>query len=186
MDIASHALEEPDAVPGVGRRRRTLLAIGSMASIGAVGGTVQNLALYLSLDRALPQAQVDTILSLVLMGSLVGRLVMGWLADRWPRARRCGRRRFPLREPGACGCPGPASWPSTQEGPGAAHSRGVWRRGGESRNTRKSPPHTRIPTTVTAHRTPIAPALHACCTSIADSFCYRPTPLSDSAATWLL
>ena len=28
------------------------------------------------------------ILSLVLVGSLIGRLVMGWLADRWPRKRR--------------------------------------------------------------------------------------------------
>jgi sugar phosphate permease len=64
-----------------------LLAIGSMASIGAVGGTVQNLALYLSLDRKLPQPQVDGLLSLVLIGSLVGRLGMGWLADRWPRKR---------------------------------------------------------------------------------------------------
>jgi sugar phosphate permease len=64
-----------------------LLLIGSMASIGAVGGTMQNLALYLSLDRKLPQADVDATLSLVLVGSLVGRLVMGWLADRWPKKR---------------------------------------------------------------------------------------------------
>ena len=61
------------------------LAIGSMASIGAVGGTVQNLALYLSLDRKLPQVEVDGLLSLVLIGSLIGRLFMGWLADRWPK-----------------------------------------------------------------------------------------------------
>ena len=64
-----------------------LLAIGSMASIGAVGGTIQNLALYLSLDRTLPQVTIDTTLSLILVGSLVGRLVMGWLADRWPKQR---------------------------------------------------------------------------------------------------
>jgi len=63
------------------------LMIGSMASIGAVGGTVQNLALYLSLDRKLPQSAVDGTLSLVLTGSLVGRLLMGWLADQWPRKR---------------------------------------------------------------------------------------------------
>ena len=61
------------------------LAIGSMASIGAVGGTVQNLALYLRLDRELPQVEVDGLLSLVLIGSLIGRLMMGWLADRWPK-----------------------------------------------------------------------------------------------------
>jgi sugar phosphate permease len=71
--------------PILSQRSFYLLAIGSMASIGAVGGTVQNLALYLSLDRKLQQPQVDGILSLVLIGSLVGRLGMGWLADRYPR-----------------------------------------------------------------------------------------------------
>ena len=62
-----------------------LLLIGSMASIGAVGGTMQNLALYLRLDRALPQGQIDGLLSLVLVGSIAGRLTMGWLADRWAK-----------------------------------------------------------------------------------------------------
>src|SRR5687768_4246337 len=64
-----------------------LLMIGSMASIGAVGGTMQNLALYLSLDRKMPQVSIDTTLSLVLVGSLIGRLLLGWLADRWPKQR---------------------------------------------------------------------------------------------------
>jgi MFS family permease len=63
------------------------LMIGSMASIGAVGGTIQNLALYLRLDRKLPQGTIDTTLSLILVGSLVGRIGMGWLADRWPKKR---------------------------------------------------------------------------------------------------
>jgi MFS family permease len=62
-----------------------LLMIGSMASIGAVGGTIQNLALYLSLDRKLPQVEIDTTLSIILAGSVIGRLSMGWLADRWPK-----------------------------------------------------------------------------------------------------
>jgi MFS family permease len=61
------------------------LMLGSLASIGAVGGTIQNLALYLSLDRKLPQVDVDATLSLVLLGSLIGRVMMGWLADRWPK-----------------------------------------------------------------------------------------------------
>jgi sugar phosphate permease len=61
------------------------LMIGSMASIGAVGGTIQNLALYLSLDRKLPQVEIDTTLSIILAGSVVGRLTMGWLADRLPK-----------------------------------------------------------------------------------------------------
>jgi sugar phosphate permease len=64
-----------------------LLMVGSMASIGAVGGTMQNLALYLSLDRKFAQGSIDTTLSLILVGSLVGRLLMGWLADRWPKQR---------------------------------------------------------------------------------------------------
>jgi MFS family permease len=63
------------------------LMIGSMASIGAVGGTIQNLALYLSLDRKLPQVTIDMALSLILAGSLIGRIFMGWLADRWPKKR---------------------------------------------------------------------------------------------------
>jgi MFS family permease len=63
------------------------LMIGSMASIGAVGGTIQNLALYLRLDRQFPQGTIDTTLSLILLGSLVGRITMGWLADRWPKKR---------------------------------------------------------------------------------------------------
>ena len=96
---AAFFVREP-AAPAAGRASPTaslhdilrrpafyFLMIGSMASIGAVGGTMQNLALYLSLDRKLPQASIDTILSLILVGSLVGRLVMGWLADRWPKQR---------------------------------------------------------------------------------------------------
>ena len=62
-----------------------LLAIGSMTSIGAIGGTTQNLKLYLSLDRHLDQGDIATILSLLLAGSLAGRITMGWLADRWEK-----------------------------------------------------------------------------------------------------
>jgi sugar phosphate permease len=61
------------------------LLLGSMCSIGAVGGTMQNLKLFLSLDRGLPQGEVASILSLVLTGSIAGRLIMGWLADRYPK-----------------------------------------------------------------------------------------------------
>jgi MFS family permease len=63
------------------------LLLGSMASIGAVGGTMQNLALYLSLDRKLAQVDVDATLSLILIGSIVGRLLMGGLADKWAKKR---------------------------------------------------------------------------------------------------
>ncbi len=62
-----------------------LLLVGSMCSIGAVGGTMQNLKLYLSLDQQYGQGDVARILSLVLAGSIIGRLLMGWLADIWAR-----------------------------------------------------------------------------------------------------
>ena len=64
-----------------------LLLVGSMCSIGAVGGTMQNLKLYLSLDVGYTQGEVARVLSLVLAGSLVGRLLMGYLADRHARRR---------------------------------------------------------------------------------------------------
>lgn len=64
-----------------------LLALGSMASIGAVGGTTQNLKLFFAMDRGMTQGAVAEIISLVLVGSIAGRLLMGWLADRWPKKR---------------------------------------------------------------------------------------------------
>jgi sugar phosphate permease len=64
-----------------------LLALGSMASIGAVGGTSQNLKLYFAMDRGMAQGRAAELMSLVLVGSLAGRLLMGWLADRWARKR---------------------------------------------------------------------------------------------------
>jgi len=62
-----------------------LLAVGSMCSIGAVGGTMQNLKLFLSLDQKLPQGEIASVLSLILVSSIAGRLLMGWLADRLPK-----------------------------------------------------------------------------------------------------
>lgn len=59
-----------------------LLVIGSMCSIAAVSGTQQNLKLFLSLDQHYVQAASAQVLSLVLTFSIVGRLLMGWLADR--------------------------------------------------------------------------------------------------------
>jgi MFS family permease len=64
-----------------------LLAAGSMCSIAAVGGTMQNLKLFLSLDVRLPQTDIARLLSLVLVVSLAGRLLMGWLADRFSKKR---------------------------------------------------------------------------------------------------
>lgn len=61
-----------------------LLAIGSMCSIAAVGGTNQHLKLFLSLDQGYTQGDAARIISLVLACSIGGRLLMGWLADRVP------------------------------------------------------------------------------------------------------
>ena len=62
-----------------------LLALGSMCSIGAVGGTNQHLKLFLSLDMQFSQTAAASIASTVLACSIAGRLLMGWLADRIPR-----------------------------------------------------------------------------------------------------
>jgi sugar phosphate permease len=62
-----------------------LLAIGSMCSIAAVGGTNQHLKLFLSLDLNFSQDRAASIASTVLACSIAGRLLMGWLADLIPR-----------------------------------------------------------------------------------------------------
>ena len=62
-----------------------LLLLGSMCSIAAVGGTNQHLKLFLNLDHGYSQTAAAQVASLVLVSSLVGRLGMGWLADRIPK-----------------------------------------------------------------------------------------------------
>src|SRR5213594_3163679 len=62
-----------------------LLLAGSMCSIAAVGGTNQHLKLFLSIDHGYAQTAAAQVASLVLVSSLVGRLGMGWLADRIPK-----------------------------------------------------------------------------------------------------
>jgi sugar phosphate permease len=57
-----------------------LLAIGSMCSIGAVGGIGQHLKLYLR-DLDFTQVQAAQVMSFVLLSSLAGRVLMGFLAD---------------------------------------------------------------------------------------------------------
>lgn len=57
-----------------------LLAIGSMCSIGVVGGIGQHIKLYLS-DLNFSQTEAAHVMSFVLMSSLIGRVLMGWLAD---------------------------------------------------------------------------------------------------------
>src|SRR6202158_3670668 len=62
-----------------------LLTLGSMCSIAAVSGTQQNLKLFLSLDRHFTQRDAESVLSMVLTFSIVGRLLIGWLADRFSK-----------------------------------------------------------------------------------------------------
>ena len=62
-----------------------LLLIGSMCSIGAVSGTGQNLKLFFSIDLKYTQQQSANVISLVLASSILGRLLIGWLADRMPK-----------------------------------------------------------------------------------------------------
>src|SRR5688572_21872061 len=58
-----------------------LLALGSMASIGAVGGTNQHLKLLLTKNLHWTQSDAFDLLSVVAASSLIGRLGAGWLAD---------------------------------------------------------------------------------------------------------
>jgi MFS family permease len=61
-----------------------LLGIGSMCAIGVVGGVNQHLKLYLH-DLNFAQDKAAHIISLVLLTSLLGRVLMGWLADLFSR-----------------------------------------------------------------------------------------------------
>ncbi len=61
-----------------------LLAFGSMCSIAAIGGINQHLKLYLR-DLSFSQSQAANVMSLVALMSLVGRVLMGWMADLFPR-----------------------------------------------------------------------------------------------------
>jgi MFS family permease len=62
-----------------------LLTLGSMCSIAAVSGTQQNMKLFLSLDRHFTQREAASVLSVVLAFSIAGRLLIGWLADRFSK-----------------------------------------------------------------------------------------------------
>jgi MFS family permease len=59
-----------------------LLAIGSFASVGAVGGAMQHLKVYLTLDQHRGQSEALNIITCVAAASLLGRFGAGWLADR--------------------------------------------------------------------------------------------------------
>lgn len=61
-------------------RNLYLLAVGSMLSIGTVGGIGQHLKYYLR-DISFTQVEASHIMSFVLLSSLAGRVLMGFLAD---------------------------------------------------------------------------------------------------------
>jgi len=61
-----------------------LLAVGSMCSIGVVGGISQHIKLYLS-DLDFSQTDAAQVMSFVLLSSLIGRVLMGFLADIFNR-----------------------------------------------------------------------------------------------------
>jgi MFS family permease len=77
-------IDDLDAAPSMRKILKNpnfyLLALGSMCSIGAVGGMGQHLKLYLR-DIEFTQAGAANIMSIVLLSSMVGRVAMGWLAD---------------------------------------------------------------------------------------------------------
>jgi sugar phosphate permease len=62
-----------------------LLLIGSMCSIGAVAGTIQHLKLFLSTDLGFSQEITANMFSMILGSSIVGRILMGWLSDIFPK-----------------------------------------------------------------------------------------------------
>lgn len=77
--------QSPSPMAAFRRSSFYLLTLGSMCSIAAVSGTQQNLKLFLSLDRHFTQGDAASVLSLVLAFSIAGRLLIGWLADRFSK-----------------------------------------------------------------------------------------------------
>jgi len=71
MPPVKHILKRPEFY---------LLAIGSMCAIGTVGGIGQHLKLYLR-DLEFTQTEAAQVMSFVLLASLIGRVLMGFLSD---------------------------------------------------------------------------------------------------------
>jgi MFS family permease len=59
-----------------------LILIGSAMSIGAVGGVIQHLQLYLR-DQEFTPEMAARVASFLLVSSIAGRVIMGYLADRF-------------------------------------------------------------------------------------------------------
>ena len=65
----------------LGTREFWLIALGSFLSVGAIGGIIQHFVLFLR-DRQFAPEKAAGVMSFLLISSILGRLVMGWLADR--------------------------------------------------------------------------------------------------------
>ena len=83
--LATTTVSSPSTREAFGKISFYLITVGSVCSIAAVSGTQQNLKLFLSLDRHFTQSDAAGVLSMVLGFSIAGRLLMGWLADRFPK-----------------------------------------------------------------------------------------------------
>jgi MFS family permease len=84
-DAQSAAAEKPVTLRDAVRAPAFwLILAGSLLSIGAVGGVIQHLQLYLR-DRSFTPKQAAQVASFLLVASVAGRITMGWLADRFPR-----------------------------------------------------------------------------------------------------
>jgi MFS family permease len=59
-----------------------LLMLGSMVSIGAVGGAIQHFKMMLTLDRGWTNADALNIISMIATVSLIGRFGAGYMADK--------------------------------------------------------------------------------------------------------
>jgi MFS family permease len=85
-DVAAPAVrsDAPKAPLGEVLRNKYfyLLMLGSMASIGAVGGAVQHFKMMLTLDRGWTNKEAMSIITMIATVSLVGRFGAGWLADK--------------------------------------------------------------------------------------------------------
>jgi predicted MFS family arabinose efflux permease len=93
-DVAAPAArsDAPKAPLGEVLRNRNfyLLMLGSMASIGAVGGAVQHFKMMLTLDRGWSNADALNIISMVATVSLVGRFgPAGWPTRSAPSGSCC-------------------------------------------------------------------------------------------------
>lgn len=87
-DVQVHARDSHSANRTLGTALKTrsfwMILAGSSLSIGAVGGIIQHLQLFLR-DRGYSAEAAARVASLLLISSIAGRLVMGYLADRFPK-----------------------------------------------------------------------------------------------------